>query len=96
MEERGLEINRNKTGYLRFNVDGNLDGNSDINIKGENLKRVNTFKYVGATLADNEDLDAEMTHRIQAGWKKPEDISGILCDRRISLRVKGKYTRQCR
>ena len=28
MEDRGLKINRNKTVYLRFNVDGNLDGNS--------------------------------------------------------------------
>ena len=52
MEDRGLKINRKKTVNLRFNVDGNLDGNSDINIKGENLER----------LADNGDLDAEMTH----------------------------------
>ena len=26
-EDRGLKINRNKTVYLRFNVDGNLYGN---------------------------------------------------------------------
>ena len=58
MEDRGLTINRKKTVYLRFNVDGNWDGNSDINIQGDNLERVNTFKYIGATLADNGDLDA--------------------------------------
>ena len=68
MEDRGLKINRRKTVYLRFNGDGNLDGNSDINIQGHNLERVNTFKYdLGATLAENGDLDAEMTHRIQSG-----------------------------
>ena len=49
MEDRGLQINRKKTVYLRFNVDRNLDGNSDINIQGENIERVNTFKYLGAT-----------------------------------------------
>ena len=27
MEDRGLKINRNKTVYLRFNVDGDLYGN---------------------------------------------------------------------
>ena len=43
MEDRGLNINRKKTVYLRFNVDGNLDGNSDINLQGHNLERVNTF-----------------------------------------------------
>ena len=51
---------------------------------------MNTFKYLGATSAENGDLDAEMTHRIQSGWKNGKRISGILCDRRISLRVKGK------
>ena len=66
------------------------DGNSDINIQGENLERMNTFKYLGATLAENGDLDMEMTHRIQSGWKNWKRISGILCDRRISFRVKGK------
>ena len=44
----------------------------------------------GATLAENGDLDAEMTHIIQSGWKNWKRVSGILCDRRISLRVKGK------
>ena len=90
MEDRGLKINRKKTVYLRFNVDGNLDGNSDINLQGQNLERVNTFKYLGATLAENGDLDAEMTHRIQKRWQNWKRVSGILCDRRISLRVKGK------
>ena len=57
MEDRGLKINRKKTVYLRFNVDRDLDdGNSDVNIQGENLERVNTFKYLGATLAENGDL----------------------------------------
>ena len=45
MEGRWLKINRKKTVYLRFILDGNLDGNSDINIQGENLERMNTFKY---------------------------------------------------
>ena len=91
MEDRGLKINRKKTVYLRFNVYRNLDGNSDINIQGENLERVNpTFTYLGATLGENGDLHAEMTHRIQSGWKNWKRISGILCDRRISLRVKGE------
>ena len=35
-----------------------------------NLERENTIKYLGATLAENGDLDAEMTHRIQSGWNK--------------------------
>ena len=86
MEDRGLNIYRKKTVYPRFNVDGNLDG--DINLQGHNLERVNTFKYLGATLAENGDLDAEMTHTIRMeNWNR---VSGILGDRKISLRVNGK------
>ena len=90
MENRGLKINRKKTVYLRFSGDGNLGGNSDINLQRQNLERVNTDKYQGATLADNGDLDGEMMHRIQSGWNNWKRVSGILCDRRISLRGKGK------
>ena len=90
MEDRGLKSNRRNTVYLRFNGYGNLDGNSDVKLQGHNLERVNTFKYLGATLAENGDLDAEMTHIILSGWKHWKRVSGILCDRRIRLRVKGK------
>ena len=87
MEDRGLKINIMKTIYLRFNVDRNLDGNSDIKLQGHTLERVN---MLGATLAENGDLDAEVTHRIQSGWTNWKRVSGILWDRRISLRDKGK------
>ena len=52
VKDIGLKINRKKTVYLRFNVEGNLDGNSYINLQGQNWERVNTFKYLGATLAE--------------------------------------------
>ena len=51
------------------------------------------FKYLGATMTENGELDAEMTHTIQSELEK----TGRECSRRISLRVKGKvvpYTRR--
>ena len=75
-----------------FNGDGNLDGNSDIYLHAEHLEILNSFTYLGATLEVNGDLDAEMMH-IQSGWKNWKRVSGILCDRKISLKSMGKYTR---
>ena len=61
-----------------------------INLHIDNLEIMTTFQYLRSTLAEIGDLDAEMTHRIQSGRKKLVEGIGVLCDRRISYRVKGK------
>ena len=37
------------------------------------------FKYLGATLTDNGDLDAEMAHTIQSEWKYWKRGYWVLC-----------------
>ena len=56
---RGLEISRKKPVYLRFNGYWNLDGNSDINLQGENMESVNcicNFFPLSAVLLDEFEL----------------------------------------
>ena len=47
------------------------------------------FRYLGSTLAEDGELDAEVDLRIQAGWKNWRKLSGVLCNRRLSSRWKG-------
>ena len=54
--------------------------------------KVTIFQYLDSIIAENGDMDVEMTHIIQSGWKNWKSVSGVMCDRRISLSVKGKYT----
>ena len=44
-----------------------------------------TFAYLGSTLAEYGKLDAEVTHRVQSGWKR---VSGVLCDGTINVKIK--------
>ena len=57
MEERGLKISRRKTEYLG----GNEHQDAEIQLQGE-AKRVKTFTYLGSTLAEDGELDVEVTH----------------------------------
>ena len=54
------------------------------------LKRVEEFKYLGSTISEDGGLDTEITHRIKAGWKNWKKMSGVLCNKRIGIKLKGK------
>jgi hypothetical protein len=64
MEERGLNVNRNKTEYMVFND----MSETSISMHDYELKNVKNFKYIGSTLSGNGDLDDEVEKRIQTGW----------------------------
>lgn len=85
MEDRGLKISRKKTEYLEFNG----EENGEVRLQEERLNEVKNFKYLGSTVSGNGELDPEITHRIQEGWRNWKKVSGVLCDRRITVKNKG-------
>ncbi|XP_068240037.1 uncharacterized protein [Palaemon carinicauda] len=62
MENRGLKISRKKTEYLRLKN----GENGEVSLQGDRLKRVENFRYLGSTVAEGDDLGAQINHRIQA------------------------------
>ena len=41
----------------------------------------------------DRELDAEVPHRVQRGWKNWKRMSGVLCDMKLNVKIKGKvYT----
>ena len=52
------------------------------------MKRVKTFTYLGSTLAEDGELDAEVTHIVKSGWENWKRGSGVLCDRRMNVKIK--------
>ncbi|XP_068215867.1 uncharacterized protein [Palaemon carinicauda] len=82
MENRGMKISRNKTGYLRLKN----GEKGEASLQGERLKRVENFRYLGSTVAEDGALGAE----IQAEWKNWKNVLGVLCDRKIGIKLKGR------
>ena len=87
LEERGLKISRAKTEYMWMN---GVDQSETISLQAAGVKRVKSFKYLGSCIADSGDMDAEVSHRIQAAWNNWRKTSGVLCDRRFNVKLKGK------
>ena len=82
-----MKVSRSKTEYLCINA-----GNDDDTVKMEVTKvpRVNEFKYLGSTVQESGGCEREVKKRVQAGWNGWRRVSGVICDKRLPARVKGK------
>lgn len=53
------------------------------------------FKYLESVVQKKGELEKEFNHRITAGWMNWKWMTGTLCDRRISVKLKGKAYKMC-
>ena len=54
------------------------------------LKRVKTFRCLGSTIDETVEMEKEVNFRIQWGWNNWRKVSGVICDSRVPVEVKGK------
>ena len=67
-------------------------GNDDETVKMKDAKvpRVKEFKYLASTVQESGGCEREIKKRVQAGWNGWRRVSGVIYDRRLPARVKGK------
>ena len=82
-----MKVSRSNTEYLCIN-----GGNDDETLKMEDAKvpRVKKYKYLGSMVQESGGCEREVKKRVQAGWNGWKRVSGVICDRRLPARVKGK------
>ena len=64
-----------------------------VGLQGAEVVKVQEFRYLGSTVQSRGDCGKEVKSRVQAGWNSWRKVSGVICDRRVSARVKGKVYR---
>ncbi|KAK3555878.1 hypothetical protein QTP86_029812 [Hemibagrus guttatus] len=90
LERRGMKVSHSKTEYMCVNE---REGSGTVRLQGEEVKKVQEFKYLGSTVQSNGECGKKVKKRVQAGWNGWRKVSGVLCDRKISARIKGKVYR---
>jgi hypothetical protein len=57
------------------------------------VPKKDTYHYLGLVLEKDGDIDEDVSHRIKDDWLKLCQTSGVLCDPRVPLKLKGKFYR---
>ena len=83
-----MRISRPKTQFMDFNF--GLDNGQErepVKILGEELQRVHHFKYLGSSVEETGGINRNYT---DCSMEKLEEMHGVLCDRRMPVKLKGK------
>jgi hypothetical protein len=91
LEAKCFRLSRSKMEYAKYNFSATIQEEEDVRLDGQVIPKKYTFRYLGSMLQKNGDIDEDVSHRIKTGWLKWRQVSGVLCDRRIPLKLKCKF-----
>jgi hypothetical protein len=93
LEAYGFRLSRSKTEYMECNFSGRRSRSTEVKVGDHIIPQVTRFKYLGSIVQNDGEREANVSHHIQAGWLKWRRASGVLCDKRVPLKLKGKFYR---
>ena len=68
---------------MRCDFDGVVQEEEDVSLEGQVVSKKDIFRYLGSMLQRDGDIDADVSHRIKAGW--------IKCDKLLAFSVTRGY-----
>ena len=70
------------------------DTETTVKIVDAELPTVTSFKYLASLFTSEGCSEADVNNRIRISWMKWKEVSGIMCDRRMLVALKGKVFNQ--
>ena len=89
LERGGLRVNIRKTEVML----SSREGREELHIMsgdGGELKQATSFKYLGSVISEEGGCDVEVRQRTKAAWAKWRQVSGVILDKRIPLKLRVK------
>jgi hypothetical protein len=93
LEDKGFKLSRSKTEYMHCDFSQAKKQEQEVKLDGVLVSSTKQFKYLGSVFHNEGRVDEDVAHRIQVGWMKWKGASGVLCDKNMPLKLKGKFYR---
>ncbi|XP_054787150.1 uncharacterized protein LOC129293296 [Prosopis cineraria] len=94
LESKGFRLSRSKTEYLYCKFGKGLsENNLEVKLGDQIIPQVEKFRYLGAIIQNDGEISGDISHRIQAGWFNWRKAKGVICDRKVPNKLKGKFYR---
>ncbi|XP_070046785.1 uncharacterized protein [Nicotiana tomentosiformis] len=65
----------------------------DVRFDSQVISKRGSFKYLGSIIQGDGEIDEDVTHRIGVEWMKWRLAFGVLCDKKLAPKCKGKFYR---
>ncbi|XP_060189176.1 uncharacterized protein LOC132618126 isoform X2 [Lycium barbarum] len=92
LESKGFTLCRTKTEYLECKFsEAPQEADLEVRLGTQAIQKKSSFKYLGSIVQGSGEIDDDVTHRIGAGWMKWRLASGVLCDKKVPPKLKGKF-----
>ncbi|GMQ09840.1 hypothetical protein CsSME_00053081 [Camellia sinensis var. sinensis] len=83
-------LGKKRVAWLTSSNNGNI---REVKIENQELLKGEYFSYIGSIITAVREIEADVIHRIKAGWFNWRSASGVLSNKRVSTRLKGKFYR---
>jgi hypothetical protein len=89
LEAKYFSLSMSKIEYIKYDFSATTQEAGDDQV----VPKKDIFCYLESMLQKDENIDEDVSHRIKASWLKCRQVSGVLCDPRVSLKLKDKFYR---
>ena len=73
--------------------DNNSINYEEIQLGDDKLNTVKTFKYLGS-IFDSNGEERNINNRVKLAWMKWKQLTGVLCDKKVPIKLKDKVIRR--
>ncbi|KAH0469003.1 hypothetical protein IEQ34_002235 [Dendrobium chrysotoxum] len=91
LESKGFRLSRSKTEYMECNFSSNRPSEGIMTLGDQVINKSTCFRYLGSIVQSDGEIDGDIINRIQVGWLKWRNASGLLCDIKVPVKLKGKF-----